>query len=102
MPIPAIPPVGSVAAATGAAGAPAVQPLAGGADFGQLLSRGLEHVSDLERSSDAAAAGFAVGDGTTIGQVMTAGTKSQLAVEMLAQIRNKAVEAYGEIMRMQV
>lgn len=97
MSISAIPPIGG-------AGAPSVpeigdQPASG---FGSLLSQGLEHVSGLERSADAAATGFAVGDGTKVHEVMIAGSKSQIAVELLTQLRNRAVEAYTEIMRLQV
>jgi flagellar hook-basal body complex protein FliE len=33
---------------------------------------------------------------------MVATTKAALSVEMLVQVRNKAIEAYQEIMRMQV
>jgi flagellar hook-basal body complex protein FliE len=97
MSIPAIPPIGSAGAA--GAGSIAEQPASG---FGSLLGQGLANVSGLERSADAAATGFAVGDGTKVHEVMIAGSKSQIAVELLTQLRNRAVDAYTEIMRLQV
>ena len=97
MSISAIPPIGSMPAA----GPRAVEP-SPASGFGSLLREGLENVSALERSADAAATGFAVGDGTKVHEVMIAGSKSQIAVELLSQLRNKAVEAYTEVMRLQV
>lgn len=98
MSITALPPIG-FPTARDAASAPA-RPT--GEDFGALVRQGLEQVSDLERAADATASGFAVGDGTKVHEVMTAGAKSQLGIEVLAQVRNRAVEAYTEIMRLQV
>lgn len=97
MSIPALPPIGASAVPR-----PAPVEQAPAAGFGDLLRQGLEHVSALERSADTAATGFAVGDGTKVHDVMIAGSKSQVAVELLSQLRNRAVEAYGEIMRLQV
>ena len=96
MSIPAIPPIGSVPSGTEAV---ADRPDAG---FGDVLHKGLEGVSGLEHAADRAATGFAMGDGTKVHEVMAAGSKSQVAVELLSQVRNRAVEAYAEIMRLQV
>lgn len=97
MAIPSIPPIGSIAARVADPVEPSAAP-----GFGALLRQGLEQVSGLERSADAAATGFAVGDGTKVHDVMIAGSKSQIAVDLLTQLRNRAVEAYAEIMRLQV
>ena len=99
MSIPALPPIGAAGAAP-----PVAPPAAGEPDggFGSVLRQGLETVSGLEHAADRAATGFAAGDGTKVHEVMIAGAKSQIAVDLLAQLRNKAVEAYTEIMRLQV
>lgn len=96
MALPAIPPIGSLPPAQPDPVAPT------GAGFGDLLRGGLESVSGAERAADAAATGFAAGDGTKVHEVMIASSKSQIAVDLLSQIRNKAIDAYTEIMRMQV
>ena len=43
---------------------------------------------------------MATGGPAQIADLMVATTKSQLAVDLLVQTRNRAVEAYQEIMRM--
>ena len=109
MPIPALPPVSippSPPSGAAAGAAPAAAPTTVNAEqdggFGSVLRQGLEHVSGLEHAADRAATGFAAGDGTKVHEVMIAGAKSQIAVDLLSQLRNKAVEAYTEIMRLQV
>ncbi len=97
MSIPSIPPVGSLP--TGVGDVAGIRPDAG---FGAILRQGLEGVSDLERAADRAATGFAAGDGTKVHEVMVASSKSSLAVDLLTQVRNRAIEAYTEIMRLQV
>ena len=46
--------------------------------------------------------GVATGQITDIHQFTTAAAKAQLGVELTVAVRNRAVEAYQEIMRMQV
>lgn len=76
------------------------QPAAPG--FGDLLTKGLREVSQLEFAADAATESLATGGGAKVHDVMVANTQSSLAVDLLVQVRNRAVEAYQEIMRMQV
>ena len=91
-PIPAIPPAGSVGAARPAA------PAAPG--FGDALSQGLQQVSQLEHQADAVTRDIASGGPSQIHDLMIATTKASVGVDMLVQVRNRAVEAYQEIMRM--
>ena len=70
--------------------------------FGDALQRGLQAVSDLEHRADGVAQTLATGGPATIEELMVATTKAQLGVEMLALVRDRAVEAYQEIMRMPV
>jgi flagellar hook-basal body complex protein FliE len=66
------------------------------------FSRALSAASGLEASADVAAAQVATGTATDLHQMTTASTKASLAVSMTVAVRNRAVEAYQEIMRMQV
>lgn len=72
------------------------------ANFGDALARGLQAVSGLEHQADAVTQNMATGGGATIEDLMLATTKAQLGVDMLATVRDRAVEAYQEIMRMPV
>ena len=102
----AIPPIGSIVpgAATQAttptrmAGAPR----ADGTDFGQAIAKGIEQVSNAEKAADATALDVATGGPSGIHDLQAATAKASLSVDLLVQVRNRAVEAYQEIMRIQV
>lgn len=96
-----VPPAGAVPPPTpSAAAAPAAEDAAGG--FADALARGLEQVSSLEHSADALARSVAAGGPAQVHDLMIATSKATLAVELLVQMRNRAVEAYQEIMRLPV
>jgi len=93
LPIQALPPVGSTGGAAGAAPAPG---------FASALGNGLQQVSALEHRADALVEDVAAGGQTRIHEVMAATSQAGLAVDMLVQVRDRALEAYQEIMRLQV
>jgi flagellar hook-basal body complex protein FliE len=70
--------------------------------FGDTIASALEAVSESEFAADAIAESVATGGDATVQQLMVSMTKAQLNVDLLVQVRNRAVEAYQEIMRMQV
>jgi flagellar hook-basal body complex protein FliE len=70
--------------------------------FSDALANGIQQVSDLENQADAMIQDLATGGPTKIHEVMIANTKSSLAVDMLVQVRDRGLEAYQEIMRMQL
>jgi len=94
-----------ISSVTGAAGVNATQ-VAGAAKpaegFSDTITNALEAVSEAEFSADAIAESIATGGDASVQELMTSMTKAQLSVDLLVQVRNKAVEAYQEIMRMQV
>lgn len=96
-----IPPVSGVAPAAGSisAGAAGSSPATG---FGDTIASALESVSQAEFNADALATDVALGGDTSVQELMVAMTKASLSVDLLVQVRNKAVEAYQEIMRMQI
>jgi flagellar hook-basal body complex protein FliE len=104
-------PVGGVGAAgIGTAGVggltpPALSQPPGGATGGAAKSsfqNGLDAVSKSISAADTASAQVATGTATDLHQVTVAATKAQLGVSLTVAMRNKAVEAYQEIMRMSV
>lgn len=62
----------------------------------------LKSVSNLTGTADSLAEGVATGSLTDVHQFTAAAAKAQLGVELTVALRNRAVEAYQEIMRMQV
>ena len=74
----------------------------GKADFGQTLSRYLDEVNQLQQEADRALTGLARGNLDSLHHVVVAMSEADLSFRLMMQIRNKLVEAYKEIMRMQV
>jgi flagellar hook-basal body complex protein FliE len=77
-------------------------PVPVGDGFANALMNGLQQVSGLEHRADALIEDVAVGGRTQVHEVMVATTEAGLAVDMLVQVRDRAMEAYSEIMRMQL
>ena len=75
---------------------------AGGADFGAAMAGSLGKLQALHNNTDQLAVQAATGDLKDVHNYMIASTESSLATEMTVAVRNKAVEAFTEIMRMQV
>lgn len=70
--------------------------------FGELLAKGLEQVHSLQADADAAILQLALGETDNLHQVMTAVERASIALELTIAIRNRLVDAYHELMRMQV
>ena len=70
--------------------------------FGELLINALKKTNELQLESDAMNAALAAGRVEDISQVVVAGQKAEIALQLTLQLRNRATSAYQEIMRMQV
>ena len=92
--------VGPVAAPTKITGATASSGTGGG-DFGSALSNGLDQLQQMQSTSDNLAVQAATGSLTDVSQYMIASTQASLATQLTVAVRNKAVEAFNDIMRMQ-
>ena len=94
-PIPiAVPSVADVVASPASAGA--------GESFAAMLGHGIDALAQAQSHADSLAVQAATGDLTDVHDYTIAATQAQLATELTVAIRNKAVEAFGEIMRMQM
>jgi len=72
-------------------------------DFGALLKQSLEGVNELKQTSSALTNAFVMGDSSvSLAEVMLAKQKSSLAFQATLQVRNKLLDAYKQIMAMQV
>ncbi len=72
---------------------------AGGPSFGQMLEGALGQVNALQAHSSEMTQAFARGKISDVHSVMIASEQATVALQLTAQIRNKAVDAYQEIMR---
>jgi len=87
--------------AGGAGAVPGGEPAA--VDFGDLVRRSIDSVNESQRSANALAERFEFGDpGVDLVRVMVEMQKARVSFEAVSQVRNKFVEAYREIMNMQV
>jgi len=73
-----------------------------GTDFGVVLKNALGEVENLQFEADEATRKMMTGGDIDIHQVMLATEKAGLALQMTVQVRNKLIEAYQEISRMQI
>lgn len=80
----------------------ATQRPTGTGSFSDVLNKAIEQVDQLQKQSDAATEALAAGQPIDLHTVMIATQQAELAVQLTVQVRNKAVEAYQEIMRMQL
>ena len=71
----------------------------GGSSFGQMLQSALGQVSALQDHSASMTQAFARGQISDVHSVMIASEQATMALQLTTQIRNKAVDAYQEIMR---
>lgn len=70
--------------------------------FPELLSKSLEEVNGLQVEANTAIENLATGRSKNIHETMIAVEKADLAFKAMNQIRLKVIEAYHEIMKMQV
>ncbi|MCM8710968.1 flagellar hook-basal body complex protein FliE [Clostridium sp. SYSU_GA19001] len=70
--------------------------------FFDTLMEKLDAVNDKQIEADTMTEQFVIGEGGDIHEVMLATEEAKMSLELAVQIRNKIVEAYQEINKMQV
>ncbi len=70
--------------------------------FGDFLKEAINKVNSAQIQAEEMVSNFTVGNDVQLHQVIIATEKASLALQLTMQIRNKAIDAYQEIMRMQV
>lgn len=74
----------------------------GGLSFSEILNNAISKVNDLQLESDKLTDEFATGKTDNIHQVLIAAEKADVALQLTMQIRTKILDAYKEIMNMQI
>jgi flagellar hook-basal body complex protein FliE len=72
-----------------------------GEPFSNLLSSAIGDVSQLENEAQTTMTGLMTGAGVDVHQAMIATQKASMAFELALAVRNKAVQAYQQVMGMQ-
>ncbi len=99
---PFVPPQVGAAAAAPTTGSSGVASASNGQAFGNLVLDGLDRLEGLQDKTDQLAVKAATGDLTNIHDYTIAAAEATTTTQVTMAVRNKAVEAFNEIMRMQV
>lgn len=73
-----------------------------GSDFGSVLKSAISDVKEMEDASNQASYDLAMGYRDDVQNIMLETTKAQTAIEMTVQITTRAVNAYKEILQMNI
>ncbi|NPV92054.1 MAG: flagellar hook-basal body complex protein FliE [Firmicutes bacterium] len=76
--------------------------IARGGNFGEMLQQAIGDVNRMQQEADQAATKVVTGDVQDIHQAALAAEKAMLSLQLTLQVRSKVLEAYQEIIRMQV
>lgn len=70
--------------------------------FAATLNEAIQNVNKLQQDSNIAAQNLATGRTDNVAEVMIASEKADIAIRLMMQVRNKIIDAYQEVMKMQV
>jgi flagellar hook-basal body complex protein FliE len=73
-----------------------------GGSFADVLQSSLGEVNEMQQKADAAITALATGEKVSLHETMIAMEQADVSFRLMMQVRNKIVEAYQEILRMQV
>lgn len=73
-----------------------------GKSFADTLNEAISNVNDLQLQSDRKVQELATGKTDDVAGVMITAEKADIALRAMVQVRNKIIDAYQEIMKMQV
>lgn len=73
-----------------------------GKTFGEIFSNALGDVNKLQLDAGKASADLAAGKVQDVSDAVIAAEKASISLQLTMAVRNKVIDAYQEIMRMQV
>ena len=74
----------------------------GDMSFTDTLSNAISKVNETQKVADKKMQDLATGKNSNISEVMIATEKADIALKLMMSVRNKMIDAYQEIMKMQV
>lgn len=82
-----------------------IQPSSGtksSGDFGNVLGQMVQEVQAKQAQANTAMTGVLAGDGVPLHEAVLASEEASVAFQLMVEVRNKLLESYQELMRMQV
>ncbi len=73
-----------------------------GSSFADVFDNYLKETNELQNSADQSLSKLVAGETDDVHEVMLAMSKADVSFRMMVEVRNKLIEAYKEVMRMQV
>jgi len=70
--------------------------------FGDIMKSTIEQVNQAQNKGNLAIEQLNTGKAESLHEVMIAVEEADISLKMLVQMRNKALQAYEEVMRMQI
>jgi len=86
----------------GGAGAVSGPGSGSGGGFGSMLTDAVTSLNDSQNTASSDSVALATGQASDVTSVVTDVEKANLEMQLAVQVRNKAVDAYEELMRMQI
>ena len=71
-------------------------------NFAQTLQNAVEAANNAQHGADTAARHAAVGHAPSLHETMITLEKADISLRLVTQVRNRVVEAYQDVMRMQI
>ncbi|ACB61332.1 MULTISPECIES: flagellar hook-basal body complex protein FliE [Exiguobacterium] len=71
-------------------------------DFSEVLSQAMNGLNDAQQASSQARVDLATGKTTDLHNIMIKTEEASLSMQLAIEVRNKGIEAYQEMMRMQL
>jgi len=71
-------------------------------DFKGSLKQAIQEIDELQKEAGEKTEMFVRGEISDLHEVMVAGQKARVGMELLLEVRNRLFEGYQEIMRMQI
>ena len=81
---------------------PAEGDKAGSLGFGDALSNAIDKVDGAQKDADAQVSAFVAGEQENLHEVMISMNQADLYLQLMTEVRNRMLDTYQELMRMQV
>jgi flagellar hook-basal body complex protein FliE len=81
---------------------PAATPTSGSASFSNVLGGFIQEVSDKQAAASDAVTGLLGGKNVSLHQTMISMEEASVSFQLMVEVRNRLLDSYQELMRMQV
>jgi len=81
---------------------PAAAPSSGSASFSNVLGGFIQEVSDKQAAASDAVSGLLSGKNVSLHQTMISMEEASVSFQLMVEVRNRLLDSYQELMRMQV